>query len=97
MQFKRIILFLFTFICWYLGSAQIVLTAETNAPQAGLDSIYIADGATFELPEAGEKTNGWAQCYFGRSPSLALRGGLSTTRCSLGPYGLPLNGPGYHP
>jgi hypothetical protein len=54
MQFKRITLFLFTMLCWYLGSAQIVLTAETNAPQAEIDTIYIADGATFQLPEAGE-------------------------------------------
>lgn len=54
MQYKKILLFIVTLLCWYLGTAQIVLTAETNAPQGELDTIYIADRATFQLPEAGE-------------------------------------------
>ncbi len=54
MQYKKITLLVFTLLCWYLGSAQVILTAETNTPPAGyIDTIYVANGAVLDLPQAG--------------------------------------------
>lgn len=54
MLFKKTTLFVFTLFCWYLGSAQITLTAETNAPPAGYsDTIYVTTSSSMLIPEPG--------------------------------------------